>query len=751
MRSIPKALLAVLIVNSFSVQAQNRSVSVISQNNSSVVLDFTLTNYTIVDTVLNPNYNVNQTFSYIDIDDIDYGIIDSIGWPQLPQLTCNVFLPYNATNITIGFVSNSEYSFVVPHQVLPQQEHVIKDTTAVYNFTIDATCYNSSSWIYADQAVLTGEYNVFGAKGVSVTIIPFSYKPSNSLIKACLSGRITISFTIDERIEEPIRRYTEATENYLENFFVNYLARSTNLSRERYLMIADQYFIATLNRFANYKMNAGYDVYIANTDETGTTSNEIITYLQSRYNNINTRPEFVLLAGDVTTIPASIGSDNNENDPISDLNYSRLDGVDYYADVFIGRFPINTNSQLRNIITKTIIMEENLSALTDKVCLIAGDGGNWLNQWWWRKQFEKAHDYVVDNSFIPLGFSWQKLYQPNINQIYNSLFNNPTYFIYAGHGNSFEWAGKSFTLSQESIHNASNTVFPFVFAFACNTGDYSKNECIGEAWINEIDGGSVIYFGSSVSTYNHPDQIIENNIFYNDFTNRNSISSIVNHGKNGYWDSFWAHYNANRRVRYMKSYNLLGDPSLNVNGIDDCFDNYIYYFPEYYYNDQTVQVANVEIRNENDYVIDLGSNVEWKAGEVIKLEPGFHAKTGSSFVAKIESCNGYRDNKSNNNKVNADTYSDGMKNSKITVSENVFNVYPNPIINEVVLSYYVENDDNVNISILNMQGENYTLFSGKKKQGNYSETFSLANLSSGIYVICFKTSQNIHFNKLIKQ
>lgn len=425
MNAIYKALLAILVFISINTKAQDRSISVVSQNNSSVIFDFNLSNFTVIDTVLDSKYNVNQTFSYIYIDDLNYGIIDSLGWPQMPQLTFNVYLPYNATNTTVGFVSNDEISFNVPYQILPQQEHLFYDTTNIYSFSKDDRCYSSSSWIYTNGAIISNEFNVFGAKGISVTIFPFSYNPSNYLINACLSGRITINYELDERITETPRRYTKTTENYLGRFFDNYPARSTDLSKERYLMIVDSTYKSTLNRFVNYKSNVGFDVNIVTTQEIGGDVLSIKAYIQNLYDNINTRPEYVLLVGDANTIPISSGKDGIESDPITDLNYSRLDGEDYFADVFLGRFPINSTYQLENIINKTIYTETNLPYLYDIVYLIAGDGNSWEC-----RQFEKAHDHIVKNTFEPLGFHWNKYYQPTLAEVQEALSYNPKYFYW---------------------------------------------------------------------------------------------------------------------------------------------------------------------------------------------------------------------------------------------------------------------------------------------------------------------------------
>ena len=91
-------------------------------------------------------------------------------------------------------------------------------------------------------------------------------------------------------------------------------------------------------------------------------------------------------------IPASGGNGSNYgndiDDPLTDLHYSRLDGNDYFADVFLGRFTVNNQTELCNVINKTIFMENNLAPFDNEVKLIAGDHDAGNNEWW-RKQFEK--------------------------------------------------------------------------------------------------------------------------------------------------------------------------------------------------------------------------------------------------------------------------------------------------------------------------------------------------------------------------
>jgi len=346
--------------------------------------------------------------------------------------------------------------------------------------------------------------------------------------------------------------------------FIFFSANSQNKlqNKGRYLMITPPEFDSVLNSFADYKRNIGFDVQIVTTKITGKTTSSIKNYIQKQYDNISTRPTYLLLVGDVEKIPAYEGdaSGKVEKNPISDLGYALLEGNDLFADVFLGRFPVSNEKQLQNIIDKTIYMEKNREHLSKKVVLIAGDEKkNAWNRIYMNNTFKAGHEYVINASFIPLGFEIKKLYQPNKEEVVNALKDNPLYIIYAGHGSTSSLAGKSFDWTQKDISTATKTVFPVVFAFACKTGNFAQ-KCIGAHFVNEKEKGAVAYFGSSVNSRTNADPIIEKKIFGTAFVDSHCLSEMINLGMKRFAKT--AGISKKKKEIFMKSYNLLGDPSL---------------------------------------------------------------------------------------------------------------------------------------------------------------------------------------------
>ena len=58
-----------------------------------VEVRFTNPHFQIQDTTLPVVYNTQQVFSWINVDDEEFGIVDSAGMPCLPQITFNINLP----------------------------------------------------------------------------------------------------------------------------------------------------------------------------------------------------------------------------------------------------------------------------------------------------------------------------------------------------------------------------------------------------------------------------------------------------------------------------------------------------------------------------------------------------------------------------------------------------------------------------------------------------------------------------------
>ena len=745
-----------------TAKSQTRNFIQVSQNNDTLQVLFALPSYELLDTSLFELYGITEIFKYIEIDD-EFGIIDSMGLPELPQLTFDLNVPYNAVDFKIEIVSTNTTKIGIDKKIMPSQDGIDKENS-VFSFSMNNKYYRSSGDFCNYYIEYNESFIVFGEQGINITIFPFIYHPNQDSITVLNNAIFAISYTTDGRASEGY--YSETKESYLNSLFKNYeIDNSKVIAQEIYLMITPPEYESTLTYFANYKRNIGYDVKVVTTTTTGITSSSIKNYIKTQYNSTSTRPTFVLLVGDVDKIPAYEGnaSGNSKNNPITDLGYSLLAGSDNLADVFLGRFSVFDVAELKNIINKTIYMEMNIHRFTKKAKFLAGSDNSWCSTYM-KNQFKKAHNYVIPYSFIPLGYNCQKLYQPNNNQAINAFNDNPLFYIYSGHGSQTSINEFSF---QKVFSNATNTIFPFVFSFACLSGDYAyPNEpCIGELLIRAKDKSAVAYFGCSVNSQTNTDVAIEKKIFGDSFKKDNQkLSAIINTGMR----RFTYVIGIRKKIKniYLKAYNLLGDPSFNTRGIG-CRQDFVFNHPEVFKKEAKVTYrADNLIQNNNSFIVENGADVKLMAGNSVRLLPGFQAEAGSNVQIQIASCgdgttlnsapdnNNYDLSEPTEINVNYDEISTYtvMEIDEI-INPALFSVFPNPVTDDFSMAYTLEKDSFVQIDLYNMSGVHIKSFLQLSQQeaGIYYQNFSLSGFPSGLYILVFKDNSQTISSKIVKQ
>ena len=583
-----RLIISIFIICSITTSNAQQSPLNVLQTNNVFTVQLTLPQYNVRDTSLVNLFDTQEIFQYIKIT--EFGCTADVGFPILPQITVDLPIAWQASNLQIIMTNPITEEITLNKRIIPMQED-IRNVDVPPAFKLNQSYYSSNGNMYDFRWKLSEPYVVFGKKGISLSLFPFVYNPQTNKVIVLKQATFTLSYQLNG--SQPIppigSTVSETRENYLSNFFnnssitnsSNIIYRSSVLNtaevvKGRYLMITHPSFQTTLQSFADYKRNLGFEVTVVSTSTTGNTVETIKSYIQNRYDNPETRPDYLLLVGDHEHIPASDGNSSGEeiNNPITDLYYSCLDGDDLIADVIIGRFSVSSTVELSNILIKSTFMEMNLHRLDKKVKLVTGkdrDCDHIAIPWfcnmaksYMENSFKSGHEFAEKKTFTPLGYSSQKLYQPNNTQIANSVNDNPLFFIYSGHGYFTYLAGGSFDIFESSINSYSNTHFPFVFSFACKTGNFAySSPCIGEHFIRNVRGG-IIYFGSSVTSLTESDKIIEKSIFGESFKDETNIGMIVKLGMEHYKNRFWSFLNATNR--YLKAYNLLGDPSLNKNG-----------------------------------------------------------------------------------------------------------------------------------------------------------------------------------------
>jgi hypothetical protein len=536
-------LLCLIIVSGSLYASVPNGVSLI-KNSDGYTINFVLPSYK-----LNTETVGNEKYYTIEIP--EYGVISEVGLPALPQLSFNMFISYQEANPSVNVISLSSEVKELKQQIYPFQQPWEKNNPLSERpFTIDRSYYNSAGKVYPTIEI-SEPFIINGVKGVIVTIHPFNYNPVENKLTIVNSGEFRLNLN---NYVSPVFGKSRSFNNFFKNIFANY-EYSTEMSGGNYLIITAPAYESDLTPFVDFKVSTGFTVDVFNTNTTGTTNTAIKAFIQQRYDNLATRPDYILLVGDVANIPSWTGS--GSDNPTTDLNYVQLEGGDYFADAFIGRYSVTNVTHLGNAIDKSIFMESYVGSLDKKNVFMASNDNYTIS--------EGTHNYVIDTYFDPAGYTNLKLYCHTYNattqQLINALNDNQIFAIYSGHGSETSWADGP-PLNQSQVNALTNTWYPYVYSFACLTGSFGYSECFGETWLRTAHGASSFY-GSSVTSYWDEDDVLERNVIkamFEDELTRvtpmfvQGMIYLVDHygGING------------TTLRYMEMYNLMGDPSLPV-------------------------------------------------------------------------------------------------------------------------------------------------------------------------------------------
>jgi hypothetical protein len=489
---------------------------------------------------------------YINLHLPDYGVTSEVGFPALPLVSFNLMIAPEEDGVTATLLQQLTDGQVLSNRIMPAQEPWPKSRPLSERpFRINRDYYSSQGKVDQPFVSVSEPFVIAGTKGVTITFSPFTYNPVMNELVVVKRTSVRIALNNVPRAEG---RITQTLHDLLSSTFVNFDARGI-LGNGNYLIITSPDFESTLAGFVSFKQSNGYPVYVANTTVTGTTTAAIKNFIQQRYNNSNTRPEFILLVGDVDRIPEWIGS--TTDNPHTDLFYVHLDGTDYYPDASIGRFAVSNTTELQNIITKTVFMENSINGLPKKNVFMSSTD-NWSIT-------EGTHNAVIDTFFQPHGYvnlkRYTHTYGATTAQLIADLNDNQTFAIYSGHGAVTSWADGP-PLSQSQVRGLVNTVFPFVYSFSCLTGQFQSGECFGETWIRIPTGGST-FWGSSVTSYWDEDDILEKRMVRAMFADSLIQSAPMFNRAKFYLASHYGGF-TNTVKRYFEMYNLLGDPSMHT-------------------------------------------------------------------------------------------------------------------------------------------------------------------------------------------
>ncbi len=540
-------------------------------------------------------------------------------------LVLTMFGMLNENRVDIKFNTPSritfqiEFSDINKTEQVPITRFIITETPPQYEYTIVDVDSSVRQEVITDDAlspVTIGKpLNIHNYTAYPVIIYP-SFLDRN--IKIYLKS---IEITIDLMPAPSGVQLPSSFHKVFKDLILNYTGTG-DVRPGGYLIITPNSFYDEVLPLARWKEKKGWHVTVATLSQTGNDPNDIKNFIANEYHTASPPPEYVLLIGDRDSLPP-----HSTAIPVchTDYPYSLIDGDDFLAEVLIGRLSANTAGELETIVAK-IIGYEQIPYLADTTWFTRSlmVGANYPpgqmttplpTKRWVREKLLEYGFTTVDTVFYPPTAGGTEI-TTSVNQ--GVIFVN----YRGGDADPHGWVHPSF--HNNDVTGLSNGwKLPFVTSIVCLNGDFGSEPCFGEAWLRAGNAmnprGAVAFFGASAAvTSSRWNNCLDYGIYWA-FLKEHiyDIGPALYRGKmevymNFPGDTTWF----NGSSFYFHTYNLLGDPSLEVwTGIPDSFIvNYASSIPVGA-NSFTVQVQNATSQPVEEAMVSL-----YKAGEVKEVQ-----------------------------------------------------------------------------------------------------------------------------------
>ena len=323
------------------------------------------------------------------------------------------------------------------------------------------------------------------------------------------------------------------------------------------LIIGPEPFLTAATDFIAHKNTLGLSILtrttediIANESEGRDTAEKIKMAIAQATEESNIR--FVLLLGDAPQIPVRYAFHNsfagredwqnipsdlyyadlydgqnefctwdaNENDIFGEYLDANTDHIDFMPDVLLGRIPAGSVEDLQAMLNK-ITAYETMSGpqdWTQTIALLAADTFTVTDNNETSGVPEgEALSELIANQFLG-DYTVKKLYQTDYfprdepltpANITQTIQDGALIVNYANHGHVQAWGFGRFNYTNAQVATLTNFQrLPIVYSFACLTGAFDTenpenpypgdfDQCLGEAFLRNPDGGAVAFFGGS--------------------------------------------------------------------------------------------------------------------------------------------------------------------------------------------------------------------------------------------------------------
>jgi hypothetical protein len=545
-------------------------ITVVSSNDQETILHVKLKGFFVEDVLVD-----GTTYHQLSLPGYTYATTRIVGKPALPVISEVVGIPENK-NAEITITNTNEVD-LTGYNVYPFQTPLM-ETGVPNGFDLDQVFYNSGDFFPADNASKSDPMIWRSIRVMSIMLSPFKNKPSSGALQILKEFNVVITYSgisTQNVLSSEARFISNEYEAMYNSLVINYDDLPLNRKEQRdsddydYLIISADNYIDQLDKYIEHKQNKGFRINVVSTSIIGNTVQSIEGYISAEY--MDHEIEYVLFVGDEDDIPVYLYLSGNSK---GDYGYGCINGADYFAELAIGRFSVNSSEDLAHIIQKTINYENNppLGNWLEKSLLIAHkQQAPYVYQGC--KERVRTAENTEDGTYNIMYPIFDRAYgaieeqggnNANNQTIISAINEGRGLVNYRGHGAPSNWTGcwshegVPFGYNETmSLSNGKRT--PIIFSIACSTGYILEVNCLAETFTN-MEQGAVAFYGASDISDTEANHKLDEEL-YNQALNEGHFN-ICNMSNMAHIETLITH--GLEAIQNVKLYSWCGDPSLEM-------------------------------------------------------------------------------------------------------------------------------------------------------------------------------------------
>lgn len=473
-----------------------------------------------------------------------------------------------ATRLKIESAEYTDYpNLNIPNYQEINSRNIEEATTAPVNTPLLNEFYPQHT------ANLSTPYIVRDYRGQTLNLFPFSYNPTTQTLRVYHHIKISINYLNEtglNTLEDQRTTTTPAFEQLYQSLFANYSTTKAYdpVSEEgKLLVVCHPDFMCAMQDFVEWKNQSGRPTKMVDASEFNS-AEKLKSYINYLYETDNLT--YVLLVGDSEQIPSLMSEDG-----FSDNTYGYLAGDDHYAEVFVGRFPAETESQVRTMVNRSLQYEKQpaTNGAYDRCMGIASSSGPGDDNEYDYQHVRKLLNQLKGDSFQSSAELYDgdrgeqdKAGNPTKHMVAYEVNKGTGLIIYTGVGKVDGWFNSGFEM--EDVMNLHNTeTHPIILSASCFVGSFVNNTCFAESWLRagtpeQPKGAVAALMSTGRQTWAPPmhgqDEMINIITGKKSYTCR-TLGGIALHGCMEMVSKY-----GNTGQRNADIWNLFGDPSLPV-------------------------------------------------------------------------------------------------------------------------------------------------------------------------------------------